>query len=329
MTQNERESSAPRTSEDAQYRIGAVCRLTGLSPHVLRIWEKRYNVVEPERQANNRRLYSERDLAKLTLLKALVDGGHAIGTIAELSREELEDRASTVSRLQSRTDPDFRPATMVVGEALAWRADWESHPHFDVQVSYPSLDGASLHKASDALDLIVLELPGIQEDVARDVLRLRDKLNARLLVLLYNFASTSALRILDDPRIATIRGPFELKVISDVVMSRFGVQADVSDGESAYLPQPRKFSERQLAAIASQSASLECECPSHLGGLVASLARFETYSAECFSRDAEDAAIHRYLHEATGQARQVMEVALERLVEFENIEVPSFVDDIK
>ena len=36
-------------NEEPKYRIGAVCRLTGISQHVLRVWEKRYGVVEPVR----------------------------------------------------------------------------------------------------------------------------------------------------------------------------------------------------------------------------------------------------------------------------------------
>ena len=41
---------------EPKYRIGAVCRLTGISQHVLRVWEKRYGVVYPERSESQRRL---------------------------------------------------------------------------------------------------------------------------------------------------------------------------------------------------------------------------------------------------------------------------------
>ena len=42
-----------------KYPIKVVSQMTGLSVHVIRAWEKRYNVVEPERTDTNRRLYSE------------------------------------------------------------------------------------------------------------------------------------------------------------------------------------------------------------------------------------------------------------------------------
>lgn len=63
--------------------------MTGLSVFVIRAWEKRYNVVSPERTETNRRLYSEDDIEKLKLLNNAVNLGHNIGGIAKLSVSEL------------------------------------------------------------------------------------------------------------------------------------------------------------------------------------------------------------------------------------------------
>jgi DNA-binding transcriptional MerR regulator/methylmalonyl-CoA mutase cobalamin-binding subunit len=57
---------------------------TGLSPHVLRIWERRHGAVTPRRSGANRRLYTAEEVARLILLKKAVDAGHAIGRIARL-----------------------------------------------------------------------------------------------------------------------------------------------------------------------------------------------------------------------------------------------------
>jgi len=64
--------------------------MTGLSVHVIRAWEKRYNVVEPDRSDTNRRLYSEDEIEKLKLLNEAVHKGHNIGSIANLSASELK-----------------------------------------------------------------------------------------------------------------------------------------------------------------------------------------------------------------------------------------------
>lgn len=72
-----------------KYPIKVVSQMTGLSVFVIRAWEKRYNVVSPERTETNRRLYSEDDIEKLKLLNSAVNMGHNIGGIANLSVPEL------------------------------------------------------------------------------------------------------------------------------------------------------------------------------------------------------------------------------------------------
>ena len=74
-----------------KYPIKVVSQMTGLSVHVIRAWEKRYNVVEPDRSDTNRRLYSEEDIEKLKLLNDAVHSGHNIGGIANLSLTELKN----------------------------------------------------------------------------------------------------------------------------------------------------------------------------------------------------------------------------------------------
>jgi len=72
-----------------KYPIKVVSQMTGLSVFVIRAWEKRYNVVTPERTETNRRLYSEDDIEKLKLLNKAINLGHNIGGIANLSVSEL------------------------------------------------------------------------------------------------------------------------------------------------------------------------------------------------------------------------------------------------
>ena len=69
--------------------IKVVVRRTGLSAHVIRVWEKRYRAVEPARTETNRRLYSDEDIARLQWLQQAVQAGHSIGRIAHLSTPEL------------------------------------------------------------------------------------------------------------------------------------------------------------------------------------------------------------------------------------------------
>jgi DNA-binding transcriptional MerR regulator/methylmalonyl-CoA mutase cobalamin-binding subunit len=85
-----------------QFPIRTVAQRTGLSPDVLRAWERRYGAVEPVRDARGVRLYSADDVARFRLLRRLTEEGHAIGRIAALPEAELRDLAGP--------DPADRPA---------------------------------------------------------------------------------------------------------------------------------------------------------------------------------------------------------------------------
>lgn len=76
------------------YPLRTAARLTGLSPDVLRSWERRYGVVIPVRTPGGTRRYNAGDLERLRLVKAAVDAGHRIGQVARLDIEELKRRAA-------------------------------------------------------------------------------------------------------------------------------------------------------------------------------------------------------------------------------------------
>jgi len=63
---------------------------TGLTPDLLRVWEKRYGVVTPTRSAGGQRLYSDADVERLALLTRAVSGGRTISQVAKLSATELQ-----------------------------------------------------------------------------------------------------------------------------------------------------------------------------------------------------------------------------------------------
>ncbi len=77
------------SGSEAPFAVGAVARLTGLSVHVLRSWERRYGAVRPSRTPRGSRRYTAADVERLQLLRAAVRDGHAIGAIAALSDASL------------------------------------------------------------------------------------------------------------------------------------------------------------------------------------------------------------------------------------------------
>lgn len=84
------------------YSLGVVARLTGLSPHVLRAWERRYGAVRPLRTPGGTRRYREGDVARLRKLCAAVSAGHSIGEVARLPDAELERRLELTPSTEPR-----------------------------------------------------------------------------------------------------------------------------------------------------------------------------------------------------------------------------------
>lgn len=73
------------------FSMKVVSRRTGLSPHVIRVWERRYKAVGPSRSGTGRRLYNDADIERLSLLRSATEAGYSIGQIAHFSDEKLRE----------------------------------------------------------------------------------------------------------------------------------------------------------------------------------------------------------------------------------------------
>ena len=100
------------------YPIQVVVRETGLSAHVLRVWEKRYGAVVPERTETQRRTYSEAEVHRLKLLRAVTQLGHPIGSVAKLPDSDLEQLAKVARASQSAPRPAAGIESSFVAECL-------------------------------------------------------------------------------------------------------------------------------------------------------------------------------------------------------------------
>jgi DNA-binding transcriptional MerR regulator/methylmalonyl-CoA mutase cobalamin-binding subunit len=96
-----------------------VARRTGLSPHVIRMWEKRYGVVAPARTDTRRRLYTDADVARLTVLRQATLLGHSISRIAALPTDQLQALV-TAEAATAPPGPPTRPAPPDPGSAQAF-----------------------------------------------------------------------------------------------------------------------------------------------------------------------------------------------------------------
>jgi DNA-binding transcriptional MerR regulator len=87
-----------------QHSINMAARKSGLTPHVIRVWERRYGAVTPSRSGTNRRLYSESEIERLALLRQVVGAGYRIGNIATLGAESLRRLLATAPAKSQDSD---------------------------------------------------------------------------------------------------------------------------------------------------------------------------------------------------------------------------------
>lgn len=88
-----------------------VAKRTGLSAHVIRVWERRYGAVQPVRTDTNRRLYRDADIERLRLLHQATVSGHSIGQVARLGEDQLRKLVSESQPAVQLTDSSKPPGT--------------------------------------------------------------------------------------------------------------------------------------------------------------------------------------------------------------------------
>jgi len=87
----------------ASYKIKDLETLTGVKAHTLRIWEKRYNFIKPNRTETQIRAYSDDDLIALLNVALLNKNGIKISKIADMSNGQIAQR---VLEFTSVKDPE-------------------------------------------------------------------------------------------------------------------------------------------------------------------------------------------------------------------------------
>ncbi len=85
----------------AVYSIKDLEKLSGIKAHTIRIWEQRYNILEPQRTQTNIRYYQDDDLRYLLNIALLKKNGIKISKIAEMTKREIEEKVASLSDITS------------------------------------------------------------------------------------------------------------------------------------------------------------------------------------------------------------------------------------
>lgn len=308
------------------YRSGAAARLAGLSVETLRVWERRYELSDTRRSEHGQRLYSAAQVQRLGLLKQLVDQGHPIGQLAQLPIERLRELASSGIA-------DDQPAgpigVVVIGLSLARRlsALGGEASMLEVLASCSRFDHAQALPDELGTDVLLVELPELDESAVPMIHAARGAVQASAVVVLYRFCSSATIRTLRAQGWLVARVPAEMGELLPLCRQALAGQrlplrpAPAPPAVPPALP-ARRFDDEALANVTAAANRLACECPRHLAELLMMVGSFERYSFQCASRNDDDARLHQDLGHAAGQARVVLEAAMERLARAENLPLP-------
>jgi DNA-binding transcriptional MerR regulator len=88
----------------AEYKIKDLEVLSGVKAHTIRIWEKRYSLLTPERTDTQIRLYTDEDLVILLNVCLLYKHGVKISHIANMAFPQIQSKVSEIQELHKTED---------------------------------------------------------------------------------------------------------------------------------------------------------------------------------------------------------------------------------
>jgi MerR family transcriptional regulator, light-induced transcriptional regulator len=105
------------------YSIKDLEQLSGIKAHTLRIWEQRYNLLQPKRTDTNIRFYDDDDLKLILNVALLNDNGVKISKIASMSPNELREEVMKLTERSLTHDDQIHALTICMIEMDEERFD--------------------------------------------------------------------------------------------------------------------------------------------------------------------------------------------------------------
>jgi MerR family transcriptional regulator, light-induced transcriptional regulator len=318
-------SASTKTSVDGLYRIATVSHLTGIPVQTIRAWESRHTVVQPTRDAGNVRLYRRADIERLLLVRAAVDAGQAISTVAALTDRQIK------ARLKGTPVPAAKAyrsgcRVLVVGSALSavLKTAWKARSDVRVQASWPTLADADPNSLP-AVDAVIVDAPVLHNDLPAALRQMRAAIQAPVVIVVYGFGGKQILSRLDNANVIALATPADPAQIARICQLGLAIDPTPPTGFSRMLMHSaaaRRYEDAFLQQLSQMPSHVQCECPNHLADLLRKINAFERYSLDCESTSNKDAAMHAMMFSASGHCREMLEDVLRRLMAHEGIPEP-------
>ena len=317
--------SSVEASVDGLYRIATVSQLTGIPVPTIRVWEARHAVVQPTRSAGNVRLYRRSDIERLLLVKAAVDAGQAISTVAALTDRQIQARFKPAPAPVAKASKGSC-RVLVCGSALSsvLKTAWKARSDVRVQASLATVAHAEQQKLP-TVDAVIVDVPVLRSDLPAALRQLRSATQAPVIVVVYGFGSRPILSRLDSANVIALAAPADPAQIARICQLGLAIDPSPPAAFSQMLMHAtaaRRYDDSFLQQLSQMPSQVQCECPNHLADLLSKLNAFERYSLECESTSSKDAAMHAMMYSASGHCRALLVEVLQRLMAHEGIAEP-------
>lgn len=113
------------------FSISQLAQFSGVKAHTIRMWEQRYNALNPQRSEGNTRYYDNSQLTRLLNIVSLMDEGYKVSELCRLSDEELTKRLKQVKNNNSPQNPEEYYVSRLIAAGMAYD-EW----HFEKVFSH-------------------------------------------------------------------------------------------------------------------------------------------------------------------------------------------------
>lgn len=88
------------------YSVAQVEAITGIKAHTLRVWERRYNFINPTRTKTNIRYYTDNELRMLINVSLLLKSGLKVSKIDKMTPDEINNKVNNIISNRDTSDAE-------------------------------------------------------------------------------------------------------------------------------------------------------------------------------------------------------------------------------
>lgn len=277
---------------EKQLSIGTVARLVELTTHVIRAWEKRYQLNLAQRDAKGRRLYSLSDVEHLRLLKSAVDQGIRISDAVAMSFHQLTQILNTKDE-----KPETGDSWIVFGAHLVHQL-FNLKPKTQYKVANSLVEIQQSCIKNNGLKNIWIYLSDINDSIEHFLYDLLIQYDQNIHITLFLQSNQTQVQ----SRLAAT----SIKLITEPLSHELLTQSVEQLEQSTKAQQVSQPSGIDMDRLASLSTNLYCDCPRHVAELYQQTRSFIDYTENCEKLSPKDMAMHRFISAQLAQIESLL-----------------------